>query len=198
MIAWGLWNGQFTPHQLANKAKDKGYKWLALELDDVQTGAYNQAIWPAVRQECLNVGIVPGVWFTEGANISQTPADAELAIAECEGPGDYNGIVQAITSNNLPLCSLAICTNFNVPLTTPAGAPDKDAAQILIDAGFSCLTECYLGDNITATPPELDWLGFRCGWPGTQAVAGVYNYPKAAYDQWNDWPLVDYLGENVL
>lgn len=198
MIAWGLANGQFTPAQLAQRASAAGYEWIALELDDEETGPYNRAIWPQFVAECEERGVLHGCWFTEGGNIRQTPGDAKLAIAEMEGPGDYSGVISAINDDALPSCPLAICTNFNVPLTSPSGAPQPGAAAPLIDAGFTCLTEAYLGDNPNATPDRLDWTASRLGWPGTQAVAGVYNAPPSAYAQWADWPLADYLGEYVL
>jgi hypothetical protein len=198
MIAWGLYNGQFSPTSLASKAASAGYEWLALELDDFETGLFNRHIWPSVRDQCHAHNLIPGVWFTEGGNIRHTPADAEFSIAELEGPGDYDGIVSAINDLALPDCSLAVCTNFNIPLTDPQGVPQPDKAKILIDAGFTCLTECYLGDNPNATPDRLDWTAWRLGWPASQGVAGVYNSPISAYDEWKDWPLADYLGEYVL
>lgn len=186
--------GQFTTHQFAQKASDAGYAWAALELDD-----YNNAPrWPDFAWECRQKGVMPGIWVTEGAKISTTPADADFAIAELEGPGDYDGIIAAIDGGTLPTCSLAVCTNFNVPLTNPQGVPQPDKAKPLIDAGFSCLTEAYLGDNPEATPDRLDFTARQLGWPGSQAVAGVYNVPPSAYAEWVDWPLVHYLGENVL
>ena len=165
-------------------------------MDDVQTGEFNRQLWPSFKFECEQHGIIPGIWVTEGANITMTPADSSFAIAECEGPGDYNGITANL--GNLPSCSLAIVTNFNIPLTDTNGAPVPAAAKPLIDAGFACLTECYLGDNPNATPDRLDCTAKRLGWPASQPVFGVYNKPPAAYAQWADWPGADYLGENVL
>jgi len=194
MVAWMFENGQFTTHQFAQRAATAGYVWAALELDD-----YNNAPrWGDFAIECRQKGIKPGVWVTEGAKISTTPADAELAIAELEGPGDYDGIITAIDGGTLPSCPLAVCTNFNVPLTNPQGVPQPDKAKPLIDAGFTCLTECYLGDNPEATPERLDYTAKKLGWPATQAVFGVYNALPSRYAQWADWPGVDYLGEYVL
>ena len=172
--------------------------WAALELDDAQTGEYNTLLWPDFAVECLAHGIKPGVWFTEGGNITRTPVDAHFSIAEVEGPGDYNGVVAAIDAGTLPDCPLAVVTNFNVPLTTPAGAPAPAAARPLIDAGFFCLTEAYLGDNPNATPDELDFKAKQLGWATSQPVFGVWNAPPSAYAQWADWPGADYLGEYVL
>ena len=194
MVAWMFQNGQMTPRQFAQKASVEGYAWAALELDDYS----NASRWPLFKFEYKSHGILPGVWLTVGGNLYQTPADAPFAIAECEGPGDYEGIVNVINgagAGPLPDCSLAICTNFNTPLTTRA------AAQPLIDAGFTCLTEAYLNENPNATPDALERQARDLGWPTSQPVFGVYpvgGQQPLTYAQWQNWPGVDYLGEYVL
>lgn len=195
MVAWMFHNGQFTERQFAQRASVEGYAWAALEIDDPNYN--NLPRWPDFKWECESHGILPGVWVTEGGNIYMTPADAPFAIAEVEGPGDYEGVVNVINgvgAGPLPTCSLAVCTNFNTPLTTPA------AAAPLIDAGFSCLTEAYLNENLNATPDNLDLMARNLGWATSQPVFGVYDatYPAPTYEQWHDWPGVDYLGEYVL
>ena len=187
MVAWGYRVGQWTPAQMANLARAAGYEWIALELDDFT----NVDFWAEHVWECESHGLIPGCWFTEGGNLYQTPHDAKFAIAELEGPGDYEGIVNVINgvgAGPLPTCSLAVCTNFNY----------QGSSQPLIDAGMACLTEAYLGDNANATPDALDHQARSRGWPTSQPVFGVWNAPPSAYAQWADWPGVDYLLENVL
>lgn len=137
--------------------------------------------------------------MTEGANIRFTPADADFAIAELEGPGDYEGIVNAISDGQIPASPKAVCTNFNLPLVDASG-PNPQAAKPLIDAGFACLTEAYMGDNPNATPNNLDLMGRNLGWGSTSPVYGVYNEPLANYEQYNaaypGWSA--YLAEYVL
>lgn len=206
MFGWGFSNGQFTPGTAASKCATAGYEWAALELDAPEIredgttiGEYNRSIWPDFVTEMQAKNVLPGVWFTEGGNIGvMTPQTAHFAIAELEGPGDYNGIMTSITNSTLPACSLAVCTNFNVPLTTPAGVPDPQAAAPLIAAKFACLTEAYLGDNPNADPDSLDLMARHLGWSTSQPVFGVYNYPLTGYAQWQDWPGAIYLGEYVL
>lgn len=137
------------------------------------------------------------MWTTEGRNIQWAPSDARFLIAECEGPGDYEGILEAIPHLQ-PSVPRAIITNFNVPLTDANGVPQPSAAAPLIEAGFACLTECYLGDNPNATPDRLHFRATSLGWSTSQPVAGVYNAPPSVYEQWADWPMADYLGEYVL
>lgn len=185
---------QMTPPEFARKAREAGYAWAALELDDYA----NALRWDVFKSACHVEGLKAGAWFTEGGNIVDTPPDAEFAISELEGPGDYAGILDAIRGERLPDCPLAVATNFNIPLTDPNGVPQPGAAAPLIEAGFACLTECYLGDNPNATPDELDFMGRRLGWASTQPIFGVYNAPPERYAEWQDWPGVDYLGEYVL
>jgi hypothetical protein len=194
MVAWMFENGQMTPRQFAQKASVEGYEWAAIEIDDY----HNASRWPLFKFECEQHGIVPGAWVTVGGNLYMTPADSAFAIAECEGPGDYDGIVNhinGVAAGPLPNCKLAICTNFNTPLTTPA------AAAPLIDAGFWCLTEAYLNENPNADPDGLDQMARSLGWPTSQPVFGMYpvgGQQPPTYAQWQDWPGVDYLGEYVL
>jgi hypothetical protein len=196
MVAWMFDSGQFTPHTFAARAKALGYEWAALELDD-----YGNAVrWPAFRDECEAIGILPGGWFTTGANIVDTPADAGFAIAEHEGQGDYEGIANAIAADRLPDCPLAICTNFNTPLYG-GGADARAAAEVLIGADFSCLTEAYMNENLNASPDRLDAYARHLGWDTSQPVFGVYpvaGQPVPSYAKWQDWPGVDYLGEYVM
>ena len=138
--------------------------------------------------------------MTEGAHISTTPADADFAIAECEGPGDYDGIVAAISAGNIPSCPKAIVTNFNLPLRDQQGVPQPQYSKPLIDAGFQCLTECYMGDNPNASPPRMDFTGRQCGWASTSPVFGVYNATLNSYASYmNSFPgWSAYLAEYIL
>jgi hypothetical protein len=104
---------------------------------------------------------------------------------------------------NLPSCPKGIVTNFNHPLYndgTPAGEHSaRLAAAPHISAGFTCLTEAYIGDNPNATPPNLDRVGRNLGWPTTQPVFGLYNEPMTTYDQYKNFPgWSSYLAEYVV
>ena len=150
-----------SPHSHAVRTEGGGARatsWAALEFDDYG----NDQIWGPFRLSCHAAGLKAGVWMTEGANIRLTPADADFAIAEVEGPGDYEGVVNAISDGKIPTCPKAICTNFNLPLADASG-PNPQAAKPLIDAGFACLTEAYIGDNPSATPTNMDFRGGSAG-----------------------------------
>lgn len=187
---------QASPAQVAQFCAAKGYKWSALEYDD--PNFQPEIWWPQFRDQCLAHNVLPGVWFTEGGNVYRTPPGALFTIAEIEGPGDYEGVVNVINGvggGPLPSGPKAIITNFNTPLLS------REYAKPLIDAGFSCLTEAYLNENPNATPDNLDRMARALGWPGSQPVAGVYpvgGHPVPSYEQWVNWPMADYLGEYVI
>lgn len=132
-------------------------------------------------------------WFTEGYNIVTTPDDAQGAIAELEGPfggpGDWEGINNAIRWGQLPDCRLAIVTNFN--------DVQPGEAEAIIAAGFHCLTEAYMGDNVSATPTNLDNTARAIGFEASQPVFGLWNAPESLYAPWATWPGAEYLVENV-
>lgn len=194
----GYTSGRHSMEEAARRVQAAGYEWAALELDDAETGPYNRDHWDEFTMAFRLHGVLAGCWFTEGGNLYQTPADADLAIAEVEGPGDYQGVlnvIQGAGGGPLPTCPLAIVTNFNTPLQSRA------AAKPLIDAGVSCLTEAYLNENASATPDNLDLTARALGWPTSQPVFGVYpvgGQPVPSYAEWADWPGADYLGEYVL
>lgn len=184
-------NGQFTAKEIAAWAKRDGFSWVALELDDYG----NDARWPAFRDACADWDLDPGVWVTEGGSIARTPSDAAFVIAECEGPGDYDGIVreQAGLPSGIPK---AVAVNFNTPLYVD-GEPNHAAADKLIGAGWQCLTECYLPVNPHTTPPAEDFMARQLGWHRTQPIFGVFgDVTLATYDTWRSWPGWSvYLGE---
>lgn len=169
---------------LCQRAKARGYEWLALEIDDYG----NAARWSEFRDGCRAHGLIGGVWVTDGWNLPMTPADAEFTIAELESPGDYDGIIASPT----PTIPHAVVTNFS-----PFADFGRDPAPI-IARGYACQTEAYLGDNPNATPDNLHVRALNYGWSSSQPVFGVYNAPLSAYDQWASWPGCDYLAENTL
>lgn len=196
----GFTNGRYSVAQAAQIAQAKGYYWAALELDDPDTREYNLSIWDEFLLQWHLRGMKAGSWFTTGGDVWQTPASADFTIAEIEGPGDYEGVVNVINgvgAGSLPPQPKAIVTNFNTPLQSRA------AAKPLIDAGFACLTEAYLNENPNATPDRLNSFAKNLGWASSQPAAGVYPTasqpnPVPLYTQWENWPMADYLGENVL
>jgi hypothetical protein len=181
----------------------KGYEWAALILDDSGadedgrlTGEYNRSIYPQFVDTFRFHGMLAGGWVTQGGNLYYVPADSDLAIAEIEGPGDYDGVVNVLRGQGggpMPTCPLATVTNFSTMT--------REKAKVLIDAGFACLPEAYMNENPPQTPDAMDRVARNLGWPTSQPVAGVYPYlgaPPPVYPQAMTWPLADYLGEYII
>jgi len=126
------------------------------------------------------------------------PAGSDLAIAEIEGPGDYDGVIAVMNGQGggpMPSCPIGIVTNFSTI--------DRARAKPLIDAGITCLPEAYLSENPNQTPDNMDRVARNLGWPTSQPVAGTYPNPQtglwADYSQWDtEWPLADYTAEYLI
>ncbi len=207
-VAWGPQKGyKYGSYSLVDAAKRTaaaGYEWAALILDDdgsgpdaAQTAAYNRSIYRQWQEANRNEGVLAGCWFTQGGNMYQAPSDSDLAIAECEGPGDLEGILNIINKvggyGPLPTCPLGMVTNFST-LT-------RENCKPIIAAGFTCLPEAYMNEVATMTPDAMDRTARNLGWSTSQPVAGVYparGNPVPSYAQWADWPLADYILEYVI
>lgn len=169
-----------------------------MELDDPTFGAYNRSIFDHFLDRCHLEEALGGGWTTEGGSLYLVPSHADLAIAEIEGPGDFDGVVNLIQGTGagpLPDCPLGTVTNFSTI--------DRDDVRLLLDAGFTMLPEAYANENPNQTPPNMDRLARSLGAPTSQPVAGVYPHPVTGtrfdYSEWDDeWPLADYLGEYVI
>ena len=199
MIAWGFemgfLYGNLTPTQFADKARSMGYKWAALELDD-----YNNAErWGPFRASCQAAGLKAGPWWTKGENVSQTPTDADFTIAEVESEGDRQGVLSATVPQGM---RKAIITDFT-PMTDGQGVPVPENAKPLIDAGWECLTECYMGEpgGENRNPDNMNFRATQqLGWARSQPVFGLYNAPMTTYDPYKGrFPAYGiYLAENIL
>jgi hypothetical protein len=213
MFAWGFakgfTSGRHSVSEAALRAKNAGYEWAALELDDggkvnpddpdsPTFSEYNLGIWDEFLYHWHLQGMKAGGWVTEGGSLYRVPGDADLAIAEVEGAGDLEGVMNVIGGSGggpLPTCPLAICTSLWML--------NRTNAKPLIDAGFNCLTESYMNEAQNLTPDNMDRIARDLGWPTSQPVFGVYGTPSVPnpvplYQSWQSWPGVDYLGEYCL
>ena len=169
-----------------------------LELDDPVTSAFNLAIYDTFLDRCHTEGMLGGGWTTQGGSLFMVPSYSDLAIAEIEGPGDYEGIVnliEGVGAGPLPTCPLGTVTNFSTI--------DSSEVKVLLDAGFTMLPEAYQSENPLQTPENMDRLARSLGAPTSQPVASVYPNPSTGapppvYPQAETWPLADYLGEYVI
>lgn len=168
------------------------------EPDSPTIGQYNLSIWNEYVTAFRAAGMLAGGWATEGGSIYKVPSGSDLAIAEIEGPGDYDGVINVlhgVGGGPWPMCPVGIVTNFST--ITP------DRAKPLIQAGIACLPEAYMSENPNQTPDNMDRLARSLGWPTSQPVAGTYPNPVtgvwADYSQWDyEWPLADYTAEYII
>jgi len=160
------------------------------------------------RDACAAQGIIFTIWMTRDF----TAAEARQAVVESQAQGFLaEGEIPAESAPGIPnaqaqnwselifqLSDLQIpkgvVTNF-APFTHHDGTPWADKAKPLIDAGWSCHTECYdLTGDPTQWIPRRDFYAKQLNWPSTQPVLGLYagrtfaDYPtRNEYANWSVW-----------
>lgn len=164
---------------MARQAAALGFTWLALEMDDFG----NAARWPAFRDACIAAAIKPGVWFTNGQNVWQTPPDAGFLIAEVEGDPDRLGV-----EANLPRLSFripkAVISNFGGFIVKDAnGVTDIPAsmekARKIREAGWTMIVEVYKFDD-NGNPTGKTWESMsdiarkQLGFTSVQPAYGLF------------------------
>lgn len=155
-----------------------------------------------MRDACANHDLVFTIWLTrpfDPASVRQACLDslAKGVVCEAEIPSfvpeavDWPAVVAAVQDLPIPK---AVCTNF-APFVTQDGLPDRSKSQPLVDAGWACMTECYLSEAPNATPENTDFYArTHLGWSETQPVLGLYggktfaDYPtRNNYRNWSVW-----------
>lgn len=207
-MAWGpkkgYKGGGYSVREAAKRAAARGYEWVVLILDDsgdpeypegAEIAEFNRQLYPEWVQINREEGLLAGCWFTQGGNLNRAPLDSDLAIAECEGPGDLEGINYVIAQGQLPHnVPVGVITNFST-LT-------RDNVKPMLNAGFTCLPEAYMNELDHMTPDNMDRVARSLGWPTSQPTAGMYpvgGNPVPSYAEWDtEWPLADYLLEHVI
>jgi hypothetical protein len=186
-------------------AKEKGYNVAALEMDEYG----NAARWPTFRSACVEKGIEPIPWYTDGTRMRECPSDARNVIAEIESHGDREGV---LASHSLVPAHInrAIITDFN-GFVDNDGSPRPDLAKPFVDAGYTCLTESYLPDSPNKSPAHTEFFARQnLGFTKVQPVFGCYDgrptstkpgqpFTLEDYAQWinmNQWWV--WLAESVL
>lgn len=151
--------------------------------------------------------MLPGVWFTRGENLGDTPPDAPFAIAEDEGPSDRAGIRSELPT--LPEGPrYGVITDCWVYKDT-AGVTDvlrsRESTRAIVQAGFACLTELYLrtdsGQPTGKTAESLEFVAREhLGYTDVQPCFGVFGGAQVSdYRQWSDLPATSiYLAEAIL
>lgn len=199
-----MFTGLFTPTQFAQKAKAAGYGWAAMEWNDFG----NAARAPQVKAACEAQGLIFTIWMTRdfvAADVRKAAIESGCSGIILEGeipaenaPGvpnpqavDWASVAAAISDLPIPK---AVVTNF-APFVHHAGAPWPEKANPLIDAGWACMTECYLSESPDSTPENTNYFAtVNLGWKETQPVLGCYggktlaDYPtRNNYRNWSVW-----------
>lgn len=176
----------------------KGYRWVAFEWNDYG----NEARAAQVRDACAASDLVFTIWLTRPVTptlvrSATLASGAAGVLVEGEIPGfvdeavDWAAVVAAVA--DLPVYK-GVVTNF-APFVTQDGFPDPEKARPLVEAGWACLTECYLSEAPNSTPENQDFYArAHLGWPRTQPVIGIYggktfdDYPtRDNYRNWSVW-----------
>jgi len=191
-----LENGTLTPTTLAQKAKAAGYRWITLEWN--QFG--NATRGTAVKAACDAAGLVFTIWFTRSGqpqnDMEFTPAEVRKALVESEAAGflgegeippELTGGVPNPQEQNWPdliheISDLpvfkGVVTNF-APFVHNDGRPFPEKAKPLIDAGWACVTECFISEAPNATPANGEDYATRVlGWPYSQPMVELDILPK--------------------
>lgn len=162
----------------------------------------NEQRGQAMRDACVAHDLIFTIWLTRPFDAQSVRAaclqsQASGLICEAEIPGyvpeavDWPSVIQAVTDLPVPK---AVCTNF-AAFVTEQGLPDPSKSQPLVDAGWACMTECYLSEAPNATPENNDFYArAHLGWSATQPVLGLYggktfaDYPtRDNYSNWSVW-----------
>lgn len=194
-----LSNGKFsTPYHFAARAAAAGYRWVCYLWNDY--GNANQV--QAMTEACSSSGLVFTIWLTrpfDAGTVRQACLESGAAgvSLEAEIPGhvpeavDWQACVDGISDLQI---AKSVVTNF-APFVDVNGYPDPSKSKPLVDAGWACLTEAYLGEAPLATPENLDYYArAHLGWTETQPVLGIYggktldDYPtRDNYRNWSVW-----------
>lgn len=93
-----------------------------------------------------------------------------------------------------------VVTNF-APYTHHDGSPYPEKAKPLVDAGWSCVSECYdMQGDPTHWPEQRAFFASHLGWLATQPALGCYDGRTLASfptrDQYRNWSV--WAAEYVL
>jgi hypothetical protein len=175
----------------------EGFKWISLEYNDYG----NAARVAEYRQACADEDVIFTIWMTRNFSAAEalqacveSQADGFLAEAEIAAeiatgvpnPQAQNWPELIHALKDIPIYK-GVVTNF-APFLFHDGTPNRDKAKPLIDAGWSCHTECYdrFGDPTTWIDSS-DWFAkVHLGWPRTQPAVGLF-----AGRTWASFPQFD-------
>ena len=154
----------------------------------------------AMKAACDAAGLVFTIWFTRSGqpqnDMDFTPAEVRKALVESEATGflgeaeippELTGGVPNPQEQNWPdliheIADLSIykgvVTNF-APFVHNDGRPFPEKAKPLIDAGWACVTECFISESPNSTPARTDFYAkTNLGWAETQPMVELDILPQ--------------------
>jgi hypothetical protein len=164
-LAWGLRVGQWSAEQIAQKAVDAGFKWLALECPDEEDYVLE------LRQACGRHHLYFGIWEVTPTSLDVLErTKPNFWILNVESPGvQYETLLPEFRAKH-PLLPAAVVTNG-----------DFDTAPF-IKANVKAIPEAYVVDNPQATPAAMVYRMRQQGYTYVFPCLGVYHdYPLANY-----------------
>lgn len=174
-------NGRFSPSEFASKAVDKGYKWVAYQLNDENHGPTQYARCPLYRDASQPALIFTG-WMTRPftpQQVRQACIELELQgiILEGEIPAhrpeavDWVDVIWHLQDLDIPK---AVVTN-NAAFVHEDGTPWPEKAKPLIEDGWAYISECFAAEG-SSSPAMYDFFAKNAlGWPRTQPMIELGN-----------------------
>jgi len=145
----------------------------------------------SVQSECWNQGLKFGPWETKPypGSTAQRLEESEIAtpdfiILEAERKADWPMIIHQLWADGDDDIPTATVTNLD-----EHGIPGY--FDPIIEAGWHCLTECYIQDNPNATPERMEFQAGQVGFDKkkVQPVLGLHGgLTLLDYAEWLHYP----------
>jgi hypothetical protein len=154
-----------------------------MQVNDGTIGAQQWAKVPEYRAACQGK-LVFTIWLTrpfDGALARQMAVESQAAGILLEGeippdrPESVNWPEVIFHLSDLPLAK-GVVTNF-APFVDDQGQLRPDKAKPLVDAGYACITENFISETPTATPPRTNFTATQLGWARTQPMIEGWRIP---------------------
>lgn len=169
--------------EAAAKAKAKGYKWAAYQLNDENLGSQQRANCGAFKQAFKDAGLIFTCWMTrpfDGPLVRQYVEQyaPDGIILEGEIPAhrpeavNWSDVIFHLADKKIPK---AVVSNF-APFVHEDGTPAPEYAKPLIDDGWAYISENFITEAPNATPANTDWYAkTKLGWPRTQPMIEAWH-----------------------
>lgn len=159
-----------------------------MQVNDGTWGQQQRAVIADYRQASIDAGIIFTIWLTRPftpAFVRQMAIESQCAGILLEGeipsewmnpstgqvepkPDAVNWVDCIFHLQDLRIHK-GIVTNF-APFVHHDGSAYPEKARPLIEAGWACVTECFITESPNSTPENTDFFAKQLGWPRTQPM----------------------------